>query len=502
MSIGFYEGKMALASKVAKKRYIHTTATGAVEAAFNAPIDDSSEDWVDSVSSGDKCYMATRNAVILIDGNSQHDVTPLDADIASRIKCLAFYTDNSNKHYLAIGCVGAGTGSTGAPTVPVVYIYSLTNFYNLTLINSITPQDLPHGQIGLDHQGVFALEFNSSGSMLAVGTSNGFELLDHDSATNTFVIRGDITVGSYPITGFVFNPDNADQIYALKSKTSNSSDILTYNYVTDTYTGRPSGPPSQSMGSGDTNPYMYKEHHHNDLRLTSDNNYFVARHRKDSLCIIKRSDWHLEKKFDTNGNFDAIAWMPGTNDLYITESNYANGCHVITEDPTLNKWIKTTGLPFPYGELYQFNNIGFVLLEVTVDKSGMPNDANMLGIAVYKHQTIGVGKVVYQNSNWISKIPIPSAYIGKRVMVIIRQKNYPVWTASMYYEQDTIIIPTNAKANKSCYKCTTAGTADTLEPDWSTAQNVGSTITDGGVVWTKFTDLVKPVANFPEIPTN
>ena len=52
------------------------------------------------------------------------------------------------------------------------------------------------------------------------------------------------------------------------------------------------------------------------------------------------------------------------------------------------------------------------------------------------------------------------------------------WVSGASHVAGDIIVPTTAKENWHCYRCTTGGLSDTTEPDW-----LGTTITDGTVTW-------------------
>lgn len=58
--------------------------------------------------------------------------------------------------------------------------------------------------------------------------------------------------------------------------------------------------------------------------------------------------------------------------------------------------------------------------------------------------------------------------------------SYTAWATLTVYELNDYRVPTTD--NDLCYKCTTAGTSGETEPTW--IAKVGSTVNDGGVVWT------------------
>lgn len=58
----------------------------------------------------------------------------------------------------------------------------------------------------------------------------------------------------------------------------------------------------------------------------------------------------------------------------------------------------------------------------------------------------------------------------------------PAWRDLTEYVLGDIRQPTHENAH--LYKCTTAGTSDTIEPTWPTT--AGATVTDGTVVWTEY----------------
>jgi prepilin-type N-terminal cleavage/methylation domain-containing protein len=64
-----------------------------------------------------------------------------------------------------------------------------------------------------------------------------------------------------------------------------------------------------------------------------------------------------------------------------------------------------------------------------------------------------------------------------------------MWKAATYYAVGDIVIPTTTKLNGHFYRCKTAGTSLATEPIWPPTG--GSTINDGGVVWTRHIQYLK-----------
>ena len=69
---------------------------------------------------------------------------------------------------------------------------------------------------------------------------------------------------------------------------------------------------------------------------------------------------------------------------------------------------------------------------------------------------------------------------------------YLVWAGSTAYVVGDIIRATGLQASGLVFQCTTAGTSGSTEPAWPT--DIGSTITDGAVVWTAISSVYEELA--------
>jgi prepilin-type N-terminal cleavage/methylation domain-containing protein len=73
----------------------------------------------------------------------------------------------------------------------------------------------------------------------------------------------------------------------------------------------------------------------------------------------------------------------------------------------------------------------------------------------------------------------------QRIMENIRADYnvYPKWRSGAVYTMNSYIIPTNF--NGHYYRCTTAGTSGTTEPNWPVTSAGGVTVMDNSVIWTE-----------------
>jgi prepilin-type N-terminal cleavage/methylation domain-containing protein len=69
-----------------------------------------------------------------------------------------------------------------------------------------------------------------------------------------------------------------------------------------------------------------------------------------------------------------------------------------------------------------------------------------------------------------------------------------MWKSATNYSIGDIVIPTNP--NGHFYRCKTAGTSGATEPNWP--KTGGSTISDGGVVWTRLIQYLKEAVGMPD----
>jgi len=72
---------------------------------------------------------------------------------------------------------------------------------------------------------------------------------------------------------------------------------------------------------------------------------------------------------------------------------------------------------------------------------------------------------------------------------------YTAWASSTAYSVGNIVRASTLQASGLVFRCTTAGTSGGSEPAWGT--DIGSTITDGTVVWTAVTPTDGTTAQMP-----
>jgi len=69
---------------------------------------------------------------------------------------------------------------------------------------------------------------------------------------------------------------------------------------------------------------------------------------------------------------------------------------------------------------------------------------------------------------------------------------YSAWASSTTYAVGAIVRATSLQASGLVFQCTTAGTSSSTQPAWPT--DIGSTITDGTVVWTAISSVYEELA--------
>ncbi len=67
-----------------------------------------------------------------------------------------------------------------------------------------------------------------------------------------------------------------------------------------------------------------------------------------------------------------------------------------------------------------------------------------------------------------------------------------VWAGSTAYSVGNIRRATTTQSSGLVFRCTTAGTSASSEPDWPT--DIGSTLTDGSVVWTAISSVYEDIS--------
>jgi hypothetical protein len=103
----------------------------------------------------------------------------------------------------------------------------------------------------------------------------------------------------------------------------------------------------------------------------------------------------------------------------------------------------------------------------------------------YNFDTILVNGSVYVNTVWGST-SAPSVPTWPTVKFTTAKdiNGIPTWSAGATHAVGDLVLPT--VVGSYYYKCTVAGTSSTTEPTWGS----NTTVTDGGVTWTKQTIAV------------
>ncbi|HUN53858.1 MAG TPA: type II secretion system protein [Smithella sp.] len=124
---------------------------------------------------------------------------------------------------------------------------------------------------------------------------------------------------------------------------------------------------------------------------------------------------------------------------------------------------------------------GFTLIEVIITLVAIALVAAMM--AVY------FGTSIEQSSSPIAKLKAAENLNKIMEKITANYNNTPAtWSPSTAYtlssntDPPTVVLPTEANRNGVQYICTTQGTSGATEPTWPIT--VGSTVNDGGVVWT------------------
>jgi prepilin-type N-terminal cleavage/methylation domain-containing protein len=119
------------------------------------------------------------------------------------------------------------------------------------------------------------------------------------------------------------------------------------------------------------------------------------------------------------------------------------------------------------------NTRGFTLIEIIITLTVTA----VLATMIYMY----FGKAFSESVTPITRLQTSTSL--QRVMENIRADYnvYPRWRSGAAYTTSSYIIPTNF--NGHYYKCTTAGTSGTTEPNWPL--NSGGTVTDSGITWTE-----------------
>lgn len=69
---------------------------------------------------------------------------------------------------------------------------------------------------------------------------------------------------------------------------------------------------------------------------------------------------------------------------------------------------------------------------------------------------------------------------------------YSAWASSTAYAVGDIVRASSLQASGLVFQCATAGTSSSTQPAWPT--DIGSTITDGTVVWTAISSVYEELA--------